>query len=85
MFEYTIKFFKFLHKCNRYHIRLRSVKVYDENICFHFAKQYFYGNNTYYFDDDHYFSFNTLCFDNERDLYDTLISEIYKVYNIKED
>lgn len=85
MFEYTLDFFKFLHNCEKYHIRLRSIKVFEDEhvIRFHFAKQYFKGNNSFFFDDDYYLQLNSLCFDNERALYEVLIDEVCKRYNIK--
>lgn len=83
----TIEFYKFLHKCNSYYnVRLRSIKIYEEEqeIRFHFAKERFIGNNTFFFDDDYFLTFGLeIAYKDEARMYEMVIEDICKRYSIK--
>lgn len=83
----TMNFFRFLHTCQRNGVRLRSTKIENtqgwDMIVFHFAKQRFLGNNTFFFDDDYYLHLDVASFKSDDELYNVVIENITKRYKFK--
>ena len=76
------EFYNFLNKCKRCGIRLKSVKYDEKNnlYIYHFCRERFLGNNTYFCEDDSWIKVDALI--PMEKVYDFVMEDVCTRYKI---